>query len=268
MSATQRPETGTSAGFTLLELLLAVTIFAIMATTVYGVLYRTLQGKERAEERAELFAAGRDAVMRMADDLERALPPGPLNRASVWFIGVPGNSSVPTDQVGFVIDTRRDRTAGGKRGGRTFVSYLLEPMPDMPRAFALLRHEEVLLDPLSQLASTSPSTEDTGISPLVSDVYLVDRVAGLRLRYLDPESGSWVHSWDSTITPQPGQLPPGLPPVVEIQLFLLDSGGGYVDFSTRVDLPLYTPPPTPAAGGFGTGTMPGIQAPLGGIGGP
>ncbi len=247
-----QPSNRCSAGFTLLELLLAITIFAIMATTVYGVLWRTLDGKNRAEERAELFAAGRDAVMRMADDLERALNPSAANRGGVWFIGVPGNDPVPTDQVGFVIDTRRDRSAGGRRGGRTFVSYLLEPMPDMPRAFALLRHEEVLLDPLSQAtADMSASEQGATQGALTSDVYLVDRVAGLRLRYLDPQSGSWVNAWDTTMAPQPGQIPPGLPPVVEIQLFLFDNGGGYVDFSTRVDLPLYVPPPTPGPLGGG-----------------
>lgn len=266
MFVTRRLEKRAHSGFTLLELLVAVTIFAIMATTVYGVLYRTLEGKERAEERAELFAAGRDAVTRMADDLERALAPGPMNRASVWFIGVPGNSSVPTDQVGFVIDSRRDRTAGGRRGGRTFVSYLLEPMPDFPRAFALLRHEEVLLDPVNQLLGATAEGEEAAGSPLVSDVYLVDRVAGLRLRYLDPESGSWVNSWDTTVAPQPGQLPPGLPPVVEIQLFLLDSAGGYVDFSTRVDLPLYVPPPTPAPGSLGS-VAPSLSHAAAGTGG-
>ncbi|MCX8071516.1 MAG: prepilin-type N-terminal cleavage/methylation domain-containing protein [Candidatus Binatia bacterium] len=238
-----------SAGFTLLELLLAITIFAVMATTVYGVLWRTLDGKARAEERAELFAAGRDAVMRMADDLERALAPGVASRGAVWFIGVPGNDAVPTDQVGFVIDTKRDRSVGGRRGGRTFVSYLLEPMPDVPRAFALLRHEEILLDPLAQATSESSAVNESATSALTSDVYLVDRVAGLRLRYLDPATGSWLNSWDTTVPVQPGQTPVGLPPVVEIQLFLFDNSGGYVEFSTRVDLLLYVPPPTPGPGG-------------------
>ncbi len=236
-------------GFTLLELLVAIALFAIMATTIYGVLWRTLDGKNRGEERAELFAAGRDAVMRMADDLERALAPGASNRGAIWFIGVPGNDAVPTDQVGFVLDTRRERSVGARRGGRAFVSYLLEPMPDVPRAYALLRHEEILLDPLSQATADTSTDNQTTANSLMSDVYLVDRVAGLRLRYLDPTTGSWVNSWDTTTPAQPGQPPPGLPPVVEIQLFLLDNNGGYVDFSTRVDLLLYVPPPTPGPGG-------------------
>ncbi len=239
----------------MLELLLAITIFAIFATAIYGVLARTLEGKERAEAKAELFAAGRDAVMRIADDLERALPPLPGNRNQVWLIGVPGNDAVPTDQIGFVMDVRRERSASGRRGGRVFVSYLLEPMPDIPRAFALLRHEELLLDPLAQAMAEGEAGAENQDTSLVNEVYLVDRVAGLRFRYLDPASGEWVNAWDTTAAVQPGEAPVPLPPVVEVQLFLFDDTGGYVDFSTRVDLPLYSPPPTPAPGG--------VRAPLG-----
>lgn len=237
-------------GFTLLELLLAIAIFAILATTLYGVLWRTLEGKDRAEARAELFAAGRDAVMRIAEDLERALPPSLSNSNQVWFIGVAGNDAVPNDQVGFVVELRRERSAGGRRGGRAFLSYLLEPMPDVPRAFALVRHEELLLDPLSQAMSEVAPDEEGESGALVNEVYLVDRVAGLRFRYLDPASGDWVNQWDTTAPLQPGEAPPTLPPVVEVQLFLFDDAGGYVDFSTRVDLPLYSPPPTPPMGGL------------------
>lgn len=237
-------------GFTLLELLLAIAIFAILATTVYGGLWRTLEGKDRAEARAELFAAGRDAVTRIADDLERALAPSLSHRNQVWFIGMAGNDVVPNDQVGFVIELRRDRSAGGRRGGRAFVSYFLEPMAEIPKAFALVRHEELLLDPLAQAMSELQPTEQGEGGALVNEVYLVDRVAGLRFRYLDPASGSWVNQWDTTVPVQPGEVPPTLPPVVEVQLFLFDDAGGYVDFSTRVDLPLYAPPPTPAMGGL------------------
>jgi len=249
LSATRCSSRCTSGGFTLLELLLAITIFAILATTIYGVLGRTLAAKERAESRAELFAAGRDAVMRIADDLERALPPSPTNRSQVWFIGVPGSDTVPNDQVGFVIDLQRERSAGGRRGGRAFVSYLLEPVPDAPKTFALLRHEELLLDPLGQAMAQTETSEESPGDSLINEVYLVDGVAGLRFRYLDPASGSWVNSWDTTAATQPGEPPIPLPPVVEVQLFLFDGSGGYVDFSTRVDLPLFSPPPTPGPGG-------------------
>ena len=55
-----------------------------------------------------------------------------------------------------------------------------------------------------------------------------------------------------------------LPPLVEITLYLADTHGGIVDFSTRVDLPLFRIPPTPGPGGIVPGNIgPGI---LGGSG--
>ena len=70
-------------GFTLLELLVAVAILGIVMSTVYGVLTRTLLATKRAEARAELFASGREMVMRMADEIEGALPP----TRQVYFVG-------------------------------------------------------------------------------------------------------------------------------------------------------------------------------------
>lgn len=257
-----RPSESSARGFTLMEVLVATAILAILATSVYGVLWRSLEGKLRAEDRAELFAAGREAVMRMADDLERALPPTAGSNNSVWFIGVPGQGAVPNDAVGLVAEIRRDQTVGSRRGGRAIVSFQLEPVPEVPNTFALVRREELVPDPLGQMMA-DPTAQDpsAGGLPMAMDTFLLDRVAGLRFRYLDPESGGWVNAWDTTILPPPvpgmvGQPPPiGLPPIVEIQLFVYDSQGAYVDFSTRVDLPLFTVPPTPA--------MPGQAPPAG-----
>jgi len=237
--------------------MVATAILALIATTVYGVLWRTLDGKNRAEDRADLFAAGREAVMRMADEIERALPPTAGNNNSVYFIGVSGQDTVPNDAVGFVIEVRRDLSAGQRRGGRATVSYQLEQTPDTPGSFVLIRHEELMLDPLAQLQGTmdgqnsldpnSSQNMDTG--PLQSDTAVVDGVAGLRLRYLDPDSGNWTNAWDTTEDVPMGQGLPGLPPVVEIQLFLLDGTGSYVEFSTRIDLPLFAlPQATPYPG--------------------
>ena len=56
-----------NAGFTLIEVLLAVFIASLILVGVYGVLSRTLTSKKKAEEHAELYAQGRETVLRMAD---------------------------------------------------------------------------------------------------------------------------------------------------------------------------------------------------------
>jgi hypothetical protein len=225
-------------------MLVALTILSIIITTVYGVLSRAIYAKNHSEERADLFAAGREAALRIAEDLESALPPSAGQ--NVFFIGVAGKDRVPTDAVGFVMDVRRDLSGTQQRGGRANVTYQLEPIKDSQGLFALLRHEE-LMNPLAGEEMVDPETGQPleEAVPVQMDAYLLDQVVGLRLRYLDPYSGEWLNAWDTSEEPLPGKPPRGLPGIVEIQLYLGDSGGNPVDFSTRVDLPLFVVPPTP-----------------------
>ena len=246
MSAT-RVSSRSSRGFTLIEILVAMTILAIILTTVYGALSRALYAKNHAEERADLFAAGREAVLRMADDIERALPP--YAGRNVYFIGAAGKERVPTDAVGFVMEVRRDVSGTQQRGGRAIVTYQLNPIKDRPNQFTLLRHEELMADQSAdqQVDPETGAALDMAPPPQM-DAYLLDQVAGLRLRYMDPLTGSFINAWDTTEDQPPGQPPRELPALVEITLYLADANGGIVDFSTRVDLPLFRIPPTPVPG--------------------
>src|SRR6185369_10894928 len=55
-------------GFTLMEVMLALAIFGIVTTMLYGTFARTLRSKMLAEQRAEVTRLGRAAVGRMADE--------------------------------------------------------------------------------------------------------------------------------------------------------------------------------------------------------
>jgi general secretion pathway protein J len=242
------PSDRTQRGFTLLEIMVATTILAIVMVTVYGVLSRALYAKNHAEERADLYAAGRETVLKMADELESALPPSAGR--NIGFIGVPGNARVPTDGVQFDVVIRRLFSATQGRGGRALVSYSLDPLKDTPNLYALRRQEQLLLDPAldgeTQDGSGTDGTNgsDTPPAPAASAAYLIDQVAGLRFRYLDPLTGQWTDSWDTTV-PRADQTFPSLPGAVEITLFLADAQGGVHDFGTIVDLPLANLVPTP-----------------------
>lgn len=229
-------------GFTLIEVLVATAILAIILTTVYGVVARTLQAKNRSEARADLYAAGREAILKMADEVEAALPPA---REAVWFYGVPGEGRVPADAFQFVTVVRRQHSANQSRGGRALVSYSLDPMPATPNLFALRRQEEMANADLVAADPTDDAASEVPTPPPVIAAHLLDRVAGLRVRYLDPETGSWTDSWDTERDVRPGDPPPTLPAAVELVLFLADEEGGVHDFGTIVDLPLANLQPTP-----------------------
>src|SRR5262249_53900281 len=63
------------AGFTLLEVMLALPILGIVATAVYGTFSRTLRSKQIADERADVLRTGRAALARMADEIASAFYP-------------------------------------------------------------------------------------------------------------------------------------------------------------------------------------------------
>lgn len=90
-------------GFTLLEVLVAVTILGIILLTVYGTVSRTISTKEYAEERARLASVGREAVLRIADEIEGALSPP---TAGALFQGLSSGTRQFADQVRFTIVSR------------------------------------------------------------------------------------------------------------------------------------------------------------------
>lgn len=230
--------------------MVATAILGIVLVTVYGVLSRALYAKSHAEERADLYASGREKVLQMADEIEGALPP--TAGRNIGFIGVPGNERAPTDAVQFDVVIRRPYSSGQARGGRALVSYSLDPVKDTPNLYALLRQEQLLTDPAADTGDgentgTGDNTE-TGSGdppqPTVRATHLIDQVAGLRFRYVD-QTGQFVDSWDTTVIPSGQRTLPSLPGAVEITLFLADNQGGVHDFTTIVDLPLANLVPTP-----------------------
>lgn len=224
-------------GFTLLEILVATAILGLVMTTVYGTLSRTLLATKRAEERADLYASGREQVMRMADEIESALPPS----RQVYFVGEHKGGTPPTDVIGFHTIVRRSQGAEVRAGGLAFIAYSLDPDPGgTPGLFALRRHEELLAAPGDAAAGDgefSAERQEDPAAPIVSAVHLIDRVAGLRFDYVDPESGEIVESWDTTV-PGPDNRFRELPAAVRVTLFLADERGAIHDFGTIVDLPL------------------------------
>ncbi|HYD48072.1 MAG TPA: prepilin-type N-terminal cleavage/methylation domain-containing protein [Terriglobales bacterium] len=241
-------------GFTLLEVLIAVTIFAIISSSMYGVVASTLVAGNHAEARADLYASGRELVLRMADELEGALPP--LASSDIAFVGEHGSGSRPQDVIRFFVTVRRMHSAAQRYGGRALVEYSLDPLEGQPGVFALRRHEEFfvpagLSEGSAEIGSEEPGMEQDGgaagqMESIPTARYLTDRVAGLKFAYADPISSEFVDTWDTTAI-QPGESPVGLPAAVQISLFLYDDTGATHEFSTVADLPLGNLMPTPGA---------------------
>jgi general secretion pathway protein J len=268
------------AGFTLLEVMLAMTILAIVTTALYGTFSRTLRSRALAEERAEITRTGRAALARMTDELSAAFYPrrqGTAGLAGALFRSLPGGTAEePFDSVAFsalaprpsglrqrgsahqVIAYffpeergRMGRAGGGDGGLEDDDSEALDPFEafdrpaELPRgleARRLLRREALVL-------------QQNELAPATATLFL-DNVAGLRLRFHDGRD--WIDDWDS----EDRTYGRPLPRAIEIDLALYDTHGDIHHFATAIDLPLADP-----RGARTTGATPGGGTPGSGSGG-
>jgi prepilin-type N-terminal cleavage/methylation domain-containing protein len=245
-------------GFTLLELLLAMMIAGILLTTVYGAVSRTLKSKATAEERAELYASGREAVLKMADEIEGALVPDADTGGTNFFVGSGAGGGEAFVQ--FITMDRGGFGTSNLRPGRIIVEYFLDPLPNQRGLYTLFRRQQWLQALLAQeglaplpveMEQEDPALQSVALPlldcpPGVSDLDLPGsciRVVSLGFAFFD-EDGSRVEEW-SSVRDDGGTQFERLPAAVAISLVLADERGVEHPFETVVDIPLAKGQPTP-----------------------
>jgi prepilin-type N-terminal cleavage/methylation domain-containing protein len=238
------------AGFTLIEVMLAVTILGIVSTALYGTFSRTLRSRALAEDRAEIVRTGRSALARLTDELAAAFyprRPGEGTREGAIFRSLPGGTvEAPLQSLAFSALAARPSGLRGHDAAHQVITYLFaeerdgmqrgramdmdddvvdlfagfDPVRPLPRHLAahrLLRREAVVLARRELAAETA--------------TLFLDNVASLAFTFHD--GTEWRDTWDSEEHPsQP------LPRAVGVDLALYDAQGRVHHFATAVDLPL------------------------------
>ena len=198
-------------GFTLVEVLVAVAITALLLSAVYGVFTSVSGAKQRLETEGEGYHQARVIFDRIGRELRGTyfLP----NQSDTLFSG--GTS---TDGTPFLeLTTTASTPFGGQQGGLAVVRYELQVDEESedPEARVLIRREESLHDrdqerPGYRLAR--------GLSDLQFRFYADDR---------------WEDEWDARQD--------GLPQMVEIS-FLLPVDEVLVPFRSTFDIPIIVAP--------------------------
>jgi len=217
-----------SAGFTLLEVMLATLVLALVVSMISLSLSGSLHVMEATQDQGEIYYRAQVAMERISDDLASVVLP-----ESADFIGQPvdaAETDVPlllfysTAHVVFDPDTDHD--------GLAVISYMLKPDPENPEMLVLLRSDQ-LVTPMDQAARQEPEP----------DYYLlVDRVRSLRFVYLD-QNGDEVDSWDTRVDDGASQAERDkarrLPVAVRCELaFWLDpENDAGLSFQTAVEVP-------------------------------
>jgi general secretion pathway protein J len=213
-------------GFTLLEVILAVTVLAIVGTMVYGGFSQTALNKARIEEDIDHSRIVHMALERMARELTMAFvsthtnPSLDLRVVETAFVGKDNGDD---DRIDFTSFSHRRLYRNAPESDQNEISYFVTEHPDDRDVQVLARREQNRIDEDPRRGGKSQ--------------ILVENVEEFNLEYFDPLLSDWVQTWDTEdVLAQPNRLPTQ----VRIRLSVKDPRhpGGTLTFGTRVTIPL------------------------------
>ena len=176
-------------GFTLVEILVAISIGAILLTTIYGVFGSVSGARDRLEATGEEYHQARVLYDRLASEVRS----GYFNSASqqTRLVGGSNSQGYPFLEFSTTLSTP---LFGGRSGGVSLVRY---EQLEMEREIRLYRSEWPLLNSQPE---QDPQLLIVGLKTFV-------------LRYYD--GNDWQDEWDSQVA---GKLPRMIELTVEVEL--------------------------------------------------
>lgn len=213
---------------TLLEVLVSLGVLAMISLLIYGAFDSMSRGRRGEAMRSERARQGREAVERMQRELSSAFLSlhNPTNQALVTrataFIG---QHSAQFDRVDFTSFAHRRVERDTKESDQAEIGYFVVKDPNVDDKMDLVRREQAPID----------------LDPKRGGVVnvLAEDVESFELKYLDPLTGQWVETWDTTqLTAQLNRLP------VEVKISLTLKGvknSPPFKYTTKVILPIRDP---------------------------
>lgn len=185
-----------TAGMTLIEIMVAMTMFAAVGALVYGGFSQTSRAKEELEYELDRYHEIRTALERMARELSMAYvsvhrnPSASLQTMKTAFIG---KDSGFGDRVDFTSLSHVRLYRDAKESDQNEISYFLTNSPH-GEGKVLARRMQPRIDDRPE--------EGGRVEVMLENVLEFD------LEYLDPMTWEWLKSWDTTSgTGQPNRLP-------------------------------------------------------------
>jgi len=183
-----------SSGFTLLEMMVALSLMAVLATALYMSLRIGFDARKRAQEAITPARASTLALEFVRRDVESALPPTGILAGA--FVGQDAADGFGADADELVFYAAVHDIAGERPGIRE-IRFAVIPLAEGGNSVLVRRVTANLLAPI-----TPEPVEET----------LCRNVTSFNLRYFD--GSAWLDSWDSTVQDN------ALPLAVEVDLRL------------------------------------------------
>ncbi len=210
-------------GFTLIEIMIAMAILAVMAVLFFTSMSQTINSKDDVEKKDELGHSANLALNKMSMDLQMAfLLNGPE------FLGSDGKMKTAfigkEDRVDFPSFSHVRYFKDVKESDYAEVGYYVEDDKEDPSKKLLMRRESKGID-------DKPEEGGKGEA-------MIEGVKEFHLEYYDSKKKEWLKNWDSTQVDFSNRLPRA----VKIELKVQDPAmeEPYA-FSTIVDLKLLEP---------------------------
>lgn len=199
----------TCRGFTLLEILVAISIVAIVLTTVYGVFTSVSGAKERLEADGEIYQRVRVIYDRLGREFRGVCPVGGPGQKGVFRTG--------SDAAGnpiLELTTSATAQAGARQTGIALITYTLAPDRDNPAGKVLYRSEQSVL-------VSDTAMRESGAMRLAAGIERME------WRFLVQDQ------WRSDLDVSQD----GFPLQAEITLTMIDGRGGTLPFRSAFELP-------------------------------
>jgi general secretion pathway protein J len=213
---------------TLLEVLVSLGVMAMISLLIYGAFDSMSRGRRGEALRADRARQGRDAIDRIAHELQTAflslhqpMMPALITRTT----GFIAQNSSQYDRLDFTGFAHRRVSADAKESDQAEVGFFVVKDPDVDDKMDLVRREQAPIDFDFKRGGV--------VNVLAEDVEKFD------LRYLDPLTGQWVDTWDSTqMMAQLNRLP--LEVRIELELKPVRNTPPF-KYVTKVMMPMQNP---------------------------
>jgi len=211
-------------GFTLVEVMIAVSITAVVGAMALGAFQRASAARQAVEEQDERVAGARASLGRISRELEAAFLSEHFDRRR--FRDRPtvfkGRDGGDRDTLLFATMAHTRAVRDARESDQSVVEYLVDADPDAPGENALFRREKIRIDDEPDRGGTR--------------ALLLRHVTGFDVQYWDWQKQEWVRDWSTA----PGDRTI-LPPRVKMKLTLRMPDGKDRIFQTQARVAIIRP---------------------------